>query len=368
MNPHYPHTGRAEDSLYPDNREEHSNPESHQEQTALLGSEQEESLLSEEEDEEHALEICSRKNLPWWKRPSPYWSMPVFPVFVVITYTDFLSGSSLPAPFVPVANSAAVAPTVTLYTDVVCRVHRPEYVVDDRRFLAFPLPNTLAQTSTIVLIPQIYDDVETTGGDDFVHLPNDAYWSARSATLDYTQIDEKILVHERRDTELPDNRLVGIGKIHSSTVLVDFSAEGVMQLSDRYGRRIVIFASALGYFIINVVWTIASVLRRSTTIAMKQSYLTDTIDPSTRTRYFSLSLGFTYIGEAAGPFLGGLLIRSTGSILSVFYFVAISYGLYAIAILLILPESLTRARIRGARLRRRKVLANKAPSGYTPMS
>lgn len=72
-----------------------------------------------------------------------------------------------------------------------------------------------------------------------------------------------------------------------------------------------------------------------------------------------------FTGVAVGPVLGGLLIRSTGTILSVFYFASMLHGLYAILILLILPESLTRARARGARLRRRQERANQAPSGRT---
>lgn len=70
-----------------------------------------------------------------------------------------------------------------------------------------------------------------------------------------------------------------------------------------------------------------------------------------------------YTGVAAGPVLGGLLIRSTGNILSVFYFASILHGVYAILVLFILPESLTRARARGARLRRRQEEANQASGG-----
>jgi MFS family permease len=70
-----------------------------------------------------------------------------------------------------------------------------------------------------------------------------------------------------------------------------------------------------------------------------------------------------YTGVAVGPALGGLLIRSTGNILSVFYFACILHGIYAIFILLILPESLTRARARGARLRWRQEKAKQASSG-----
>ena len=69
-----------------------------------------------------------------------------------------------------------------------------------------------------------------------------------------------------------------------------------------------------------------------------------------------------FVGVAVGPALGGLLIRSTGTIPSVFYLACVLDGLYAIFVLLVLPESLTHARARGARLRRGQEKANQ-PSG-----
>lgn len=61
------YTVRLDDSEY-----SHSNHE----QAALLGEEQIHSPLSqEEEDQDHAREVSSWRKLPWWRRPSPYWSV-----------------------------------------------------------------------------------------------------------------------------------------------------------------------------------------------------------------------------------------------------------------------------------------------------
>lgn len=117
-------------------------------------------------------------------------------------------------------------------------------------------------------------------------------------------------------------------------------------------------------------------------VAITHTYLADTTDPSTRlavlgeslgfvfhnyrldrSQYLSLALGLMFTGVAVGPALGGLLIRSTGTILSVFYLACILHGTYTILVLLILPESLTRARERGARLRRTREMANQSSSG-----
>lgn len=69
---------RAEDPLYPDSDDPDGRSHPSHEQSALLASGQIHSPLSEEEeDEAHAREVTSWKRLPWWKRPSPYWSVSI---------------------------------------------------------------------------------------------------------------------------------------------------------------------------------------------------------------------------------------------------------------------------------------------------
>lgn len=71
--------GHAEDTVHPDD------PELNHEQSPLLGSEQIHSPLSEEqEDKDHARQVASWKRLPWWRRPSPYWSVMAY-ICVVFT-------------------------------------------------------------------------------------------------------------------------------------------------------------------------------------------------------------------------------------------------------------------------------------------
>ncbi|KAF8557288.1 hypothetical protein OG21DRAFT_346775 [Imleria badia] len=147
-------------------------------------------------------------------------------------------------------------------------------------------------------------------------------------------------------------------------------------LSDRYGRRTVLFVSVFGLFVtafthVITAWFV-NVLpggywfprfgflieglcgRASGGMAITHASLADTSNPSTRSRCFSHSLGLLFMGVAVGPALGGLLIRSTGTILSVFYFACVLHGVYTILVLLILPEPLTHAKARGARLRWRQ--------------
>lgn len=67
--------GHTEDPLHPLADDGLGSLPNH-EQSTLLGSEQIHSPRSdEEEDEDHAREVLSWRRLPWWKRPSPYWSV-----------------------------------------------------------------------------------------------------------------------------------------------------------------------------------------------------------------------------------------------------------------------------------------------------
>jgi len=70
-----------------------------------------------------------------------------------------------------------------------------------------------------------------------------------------------------------------------------------------------------------------------------------------RSRMFSLALGLIFAGFAVGPLIGGVTIRMTGSTLSVFYLAATLHFIYALLLIFILPESLTKVRARNTRLR-----------------
>ncbi|KAG9318823.1 major facilitator superfamily domain-containing protein [Chiua virens] len=353
--------GRVEDSLHPD---EHSSP--NHERSTLLDVERDYSSLTEVEDEEHAVEVASWKSLPWWKRPSPYWLIFGIPL-----------GS--------IGYSATLAPKVSLYTDLVCRVHRPEYVINEHAQGSLtssgPLTHTITSiTASAAPAPQVSDG--GTGNDTVsIHFPTPSY----TAWSDYIQSG----LDEQKCASDPVVQAV-VAKLSAAFV----TTTGILSclttgwwgsLSDRYGRRIVVFVAILGLLMTDLahvitVWYVdvlpggywfpmaGSFLdglfgSLSSGMAVNQAYLADTTHPSTRSRYFSLSLGLVFFGGAVGPILGGLIIRLTGSLLSVFYFVCLLHMFYSTAVLLILPESLTRARARGARLRRKQYKANQVSNG-----
>lgn len=65
-----------------------------------------------------------------------------------------------------------------------------------------------------------------------------------------------------------------------------------------------------------------------------------------RSWLFSLGDGLAYAGMATGSFLGALLIRQTGQVLSVFYVKTSVELAYFILLLTITPESLTKQQMR----------------------
>ena len=89
--------------------------------------------------------------------------------------------------------------------------------------------------------------------------------------------------------------------------------------------------------------------------------LTDLFDTSSR--LFSLYMGLLFTGTAIGPTLGSIVIRLTGSLLSVFYITAAVHISFAMAVALFVPESLSKQRILGARRSHEAAVraANQAP-------
>ncbi|KAG6902244.1 hypothetical protein C0995_002616 [Termitomyces sp. Mi166 len=86
-------------------------------------------------------------------------------------------------------------------------------------------------------------------------------------------------------------------------------------------------------------------------IAAIHAYVADTTTESARSRTLSLALGLLFTGMAIGPSLGGLLVRFTGSPLSVFYAAAGIHLIYAFIVCLVLPESLLKSQMEQSRLK-----------------
>ncbi|KAF9923374.1 hypothetical protein FBU30_006556 [Linnemannia zychae] len=131
-------------------------------------------------------------------------------------------------------------------------------------------------------------------------------------------------------------------------------------LSDRYGRRIIMIVSFVNTFLVlssyvlmNIYWDqfglplmvlsglVNGLLGGSTLGAtMALAYTADCTDPSKRSLAFSWIHAVLFFGLAIGPFLGGTIVRASKTILTIVF---IDMSVTVIAILLtvfVMPESL----------------------------
>ncbi|KAI6164539.1 major facilitator superfamily domain-containing protein [Pisolithus thermaeus] len=290
-------------------------------------------ITDEDEEEIHAEEVASWKKRPWWKRPSPYWLV-----------------------------SATFAPRVEVYTLLVCHTLKPEYFPDSP---IYPV------------LPHIVGAVSTQNA-SATHANESSYLSSPIVTYPSTipgyEEDEQT---RQKCTSDPAVQAV-VAKL-SATLTTTMGILSCLvtgwwaNFSDRYGRRPVFVASMVGIILVDLTFIITANFvdylpggywfllvgfvmdgllgSTPTAVAVNHAYLADTCEPSARSRIFAFALGLTFTGFAVGPLLGGFLIHLTGSTLSVF-FMAFSIHLgYALVLLFVLPESLTEAKARAARLR-----------------
>ncbi|KZP19309.1 MFS general substrate transporter, partial [Athelia psychrophila] len=290
-----------------------------------------------EEGREHA----ATAKLPWWKRPSPYWLMVV-------------------VPFTTSAVGMAAAPRVEIYTVLACNIYRPEYGKHLKlpKNMGHPYEDYVDDVSSILPLPPIA--LETTPM-DLVVSP------ALKDTIYFAPPVEGWVVPGGLDECASDPK---VQAAVATLTLTLATAQGIIAclttgwwgaLSDRRGRKIVMCCSALGmlyadlnllgvslfasklpggYWLLLVGPIIEGIMGGMTSgAAAAHAYVSDTTEPTARSRAFSLFLGLFFIGIAAGNTIGSIIIRLTGSVLAVFFVAAGMHLFYAFNVWVILPES-----------------------------
>ncbi|RPB22754.1 putative tetracycline-efflux transporter [Terfezia boudieri ATCC MYA-4762] len=136
--------------------------------------------------------------------------------------------------------------------------------------------------------------------------------------------------------------------------------------SDRYGRRPVLMISSLGLLTSEVTSIFAAKYPHTFSVnlllfgaildgvtgsfmvvtAIAHSYAVDCTTAEKRAVTFGYFQGSLFLGIVAGPALGGMLIKATGKVLNIFYAALASHGFFILYIMILLPESLTPARMR----------------------
>ncbi|KAF2456477.1 major facilitator superfamily domain-containing protein [Lineolata rhizophorae] len=244
--------------------------------------------------------------LPWWKRPSIFWVLGPF----------FIS---------MLAFGGIIVPKLNLILELICREYTSDRSVSDRDFSTF-----LAGAN-----------------DDQCRIPE-----VQSRVAKFT---------------LYGNVITG--------VLSAITSPKLGALSDRYGRRKLIFVSVAGTMIGEVITIFAAIYPDTFPInlillgfafdglcgsficamAIMHAYATDCTPPSQRNVAFGYFHGCLFTGIAVGPILAGLLVKATGSILTIFYIALGCHVFFVLFTLLVIPESLSKSRQEAAREKYRQM-------------
>lgn len=133
-------------------------------------------------------------------------------------------------------------------------------------------------------------------------------------------------------------------------------------LSDRRGRRLVIMIALCGTMLNDTIVILMAKYWRTlglefflvgaildgmfgsftTTMAATNAYVADCTTPDRRAVSFAYIQSVFFLGIAVGPVIGGVLINRTGSVVTLFYCALAIHISFALFILFLIPESVTR--------------------------
>ncbi|KAJ7172296.1 major facilitator superfamily domain-containing protein [Mycena filopes] len=294
--------------------------------------EQDETLVDDEEDFQR-----ERNQLPWWKRPSPWWLMMCTPLSTI-------------------AMSATLAPKIEIYTLLACSVHKPEIFED--RALAASIPS--------FLLSHPESHAETT------FPPTFEMALTHNTSLPLISMDEPKPNPCASDPVV----LAAVARL-TATITTTMGVLGCLTtgwwgaFSDRYGRTRILALTIFGLLMNDFNFILVTKYFRSlpgegywflivgpiiegllggfgTASAASHAYMADTTKSSERSRIFSVFLGLVFTGFGLGPTIGAILIQYTHHVLSVFYLAASIHCAYAVLCVFLLPESLTKPKMRAA--------------------
>ncbi|KAG6328398.1 hypothetical protein ID866_10691, partial [Astraeus odoratus] len=246
------------------------------------------------------------------------------------------------------AYSASVALRVQVYTSLVCRVHKPEY---------FPENFHLFQP-TAHGIPSASGGLQTTHSS-----PNNSVGTLVNITVPHSPTAdlEDDGDPERRCTLDPEVQATA-AKLAASAWLLAGGEQCLVLATSALGSLSIDLTFIVtmnfvdylpgGYWFLLVGFIIEGLIGFGTVAT--HAYIADTVEPASRSSWFSFGHGLAFVGHAVGPLIGGVIIRLTTSLLSAFFLSTILHIIYIVLVLFILPESLTKARAHSARLQYRE--------------
>ncbi|KAF9479286.1 MFS general substrate transporter [Pholiota conissans] len=264
-------------------------------------------------------------------------------------------------PLLSVAASVTMAPKIEVYTLLACSIHRPD--IYDLNRLSPELPSLYnVPTGASVLHNSIRPPL--------ARLISATGIRRRSQLFDPVTAVGNGTTPDHR-TQCASDPVVKTAVAKLTTVIAAFTGFLMCittgwwgSFSDRNGRKFAMIVSTLSLLITDLNFIVAALFTKhipggywflligpiadglfgGMTIGMIaiQSYIADTTHEADRSRAFSFALGLLFSGMALGPTFGSLFIHFTGSLISVFYLSAVLHALYAIFVVALVPESLSR--------------------------
>ncbi|KAG8525780.1 uncharacterized protein KY384_000540 [Bacidia gigantensis] len=257
-------------------------------------------------DDDSQSSTCSSdkdfEGVPWYRTPSIWWLLPSFALFTM-------------------AFGATIVLKINVILSLVCRQYYCERAIDDPTFHMLPV---------------------MTGADN----PQCQTPEVQSAVTKFMLYGSLI-----------------------SGILSAIVSPKLGKLSDQYGRTKVIAYTTCGMIMcetafilvatypdmLSVNWILVGFVFDGlggsfiAAMAVSYAYAADCTPVGRRNVIFGWYQGCLFGGIALGPIFGGTVVKATGNILSVFYFALAAHFIFFSSLLLVVPESLPKARQLAAR-------------------
>ncbi|KAH8702414.1 putative tetracycline-efflux transporter [Talaromyces proteolyticus] len=243
---------------------------------------------------------------PAWRRPSVWWI--VFPLFLFTT-----------------AYGGIVVPRVNLILSLVCRDYFAERASKDPTFTYLPV--VLGDNNDQCSIPEVQ--------------------AGSSQFLLYINLISGLL------SAIVSPRLGHLSDRYGRTLLLSLCVFGTL-VAEAFTAYVAAKIESAPISLLLVGAFFDGVCGSFTlALALAHSYGADCSSPERRNVVFGFFHATLFGGIAIGPFLFGLLIKLTGSIIVMFYTVLCFHGIYFVVLLFIIPESLSKERQQAAKQKHR---------------
>ncbi|KAI9832761.1 MAG: hypothetical protein M1819_003981 [Sarea resinae] len=255
------------------------------------------SFSDESDGEQEWAGTAEFKDLPWWKRPSIAWLLPLFCLSTL-------------------AYGGIVVPKLNLILSLVCREYLTDRSKNDHGFT--PKPVIFGIDNPQCQIPEVQSLVSKFTL--YANLITGIFSAITSPKLGALS------------DRFGRNRVMAL-------ITSGLMAEEVITIiAASYPDTISVNWILLGYFFDGMCGSFIAAM------AVTHSYASDCSPPAKRSVIFAMFHGILFSGIAAGPVIAGYIIKATGELLTVFYIALACHATFVLVVIFFLPESLSKDR------------------------